>query len=203
MGNLGHRSHRFTINPCRRNRHQFLFGVPERGQPAAEDTARIDVDGAVEPSGFHDRGMAVDHHGLPAIGGRPVGAYRETELIRFPGSLAIEAEVPDAGRRPALVVRLQPCMGHHQLPVIEHVVADQSIQERSRPLLKLRGLRFQLGKRCRQSMGNPHLPALEFADELGFVIARHTKRRAVRSHGHRQIEHLGDGRTPVHEIADE
>ena len=144
LGRLGQGSLRLIVDPRCRNRHKLFFRVSECGQLAAKDTARIDVYGVVEPGGFHDRGVAVDHHCPTTIAGRPVDAHREPELVRFSGGLPVKAEIPNTRGRPALVFRLHSRVGHHQVPTIKYIVAYQSVQELGRLLPERWGPQLQL-----------------------------------------------------------
>ena len=70
-------------------------------------------------------------------------------------------------------------------------------------LAELLGLGVELGERLGQAVRDGDLGALEGADELGLVVARHAQRVAGGDHAHDQAEHAGGVRAAVDEVADE
>ena len=117
------------IDPRRRDRHQRQLGIPQRGQLAAEDAAGVDVDGAIEPLGLRHRRVTIHDERLPSVLGGPVVAHREAIGIGLPGGLAVEGKLPHPRRGTPLQTRFHAGMGDDELPVVEHVVADQAIEE--------------------------------------------------------------------------
>src|SRR3954464_13141275 len=66
------RLRRHVVLAKRRDGDEFLFRVAERSQLASEDTAGINVDGAVQPFGFSYRSVSVYDHRFAAVIGGPV-----------------------------------------------------------------------------------------------------------------------------------
>jgi hypothetical protein len=89
------RLHRRVVSPGSGNRDEFLFGIAESCEPAAEDAAGVDVNGAIEPFGFGNGSVTVDDHRGTAIVSRPVVADGEAEFVDFAGGFAEESEVAD------------------------------------------------------------------------------------------------------------
>ena len=77
---------------------ELALGVAQRGQPAAEDAAGVDVDRVVQPLGLGDRRVAVDDRRRAAVLGRPVVADRQAELVGLAGRLAVQREVAHRAR---------------------------------------------------------------------------------------------------------
>ena len=135
-------AHRFVVNPRRRNRHQLGFGIAQCGEPSAKDATGINIDGAVQPRRFSDRRVSINDRGPTPVAGGPVGADGQAPFVRLSSGFAVQAEVPDPGGGPPLVLFLHSRVGDHQISAVQHVVADQAVHELRGPFPELR--RFQL-----------------------------------------------------------
>ncbi len=94
-------------------------------------------------------------------------------------------------------------MGHHQVPVVEDEVRDQSATPFPRGHPELVGLVGELGQRPLQPVAGLDVAAVQRPDQLRLVIARHGQRVARGGHAHRQPQHAHRGRSAVDQIADE
>ena len=127
------RPHGLVVHPLGRDRDQLLLRVAERGQLAAEDAAGVEADGVVQPLGIGDRRMAVHHHRLAPVVGRPVVANRKAELVGLAGGLAEERKAPDATRGATLQLFVHTRVGDDEVAVVEHEVADRDRRRRRPP----------------------------------------------------------------------
>ena len=75
------------------NRDEVLLRVEQCCQVAAEDTAGIDVNRAIQPIGLGHRSVAIDHHCLAAILRSPVVANWQAEFVSLACRLAIERKI--------------------------------------------------------------------------------------------------------------
>lgn len=102
-----------------------------------------------------------------------------------------------------MVGLLEAGVGHNQLAVIEHQMRDQRVTPIAHLPPELGGLPFQLRESGLKPIGDVHLGAVERADQLGFVIARHGERGTGCGHAHGQAQHPDAARTAIDEITDE
>ena len=154
-------------------------------------------------SGFGNRRVAVDHHRLAAILRGPVVADRQAELVGLAGGLAVEREVAHLARAAALHLLLHAGVRHHQLAVVEHVMADQAVEELGDLLPELRRLLLELLQRLGQPVRDLHVLAPQLAHQLHVVVAGHAERRSGLDHAHHQPQHVGNLRPAVHQVAEE
>ena len=82
---------RVGLTSC--NRDEVLLRVEQCCQVAAEDTAGIDVNRAIQPIGLGHRSVAIDHHCLAAILRSPVVANWQAEFVSLACRLAIERKI--------------------------------------------------------------------------------------------------------------
>ena len=126
------------------HRHQFLLRPTQGGQPAAEHATGINVDRAVEPLRLRNGRVSVDDARTAAVLGRPVVANGQAELVRLSGCLAKQGEIPHFGRPATLHFLLHAGVRHDETPIVEHVVADEAIEEFLHLCAELRRLQIQL-----------------------------------------------------------
>ena len=94
-------------------------------------------------------------------------------------------------------------VGDHEAAAVQHVVADQAVEE---PLyLGTEGIRLggQLVHRLGEAVGALHVAAAQGAEQLGLVVALYAERGAFLDHAHDQAEDAGRVRAPVHQVAEE
>ena len=142
---------RLAVGPGGRDRDELLLRVAQGRELAAEDAAGVDVDRAVEPLRLGDRRVAVDDHRLAPVFRRPVVADGQAELVGLAGGLAVEGEVADLARAPALHLLLHPGVGDDQLAVVEDVVADQPVEELGQFLAERLPNIVRAGRRSRRA----------------------------------------------------
>ena len=94
-------------------------------------------------------------------------------------------------------------MGHHEFAIVEHVMAHEVVDELGDALEEILRLAGELRQRFREAVRDLNVAPAELAHELHVVIARHAQRRAAGDGVHRELEHLGDFRPSIHEVADE
>src|SRR5256886_14968364 len=90
----------------------------------------------------------------------------------------------------------------NQLAVVQHIVADQPVEELRGALFESRGLLAQLTERLRQTMCDLYIPALEGADQLLLMVARHTQRSAGGNRAHHQSQHSRGVGAAVDQVAE-
>ena len=146
--------------------------------------------------------MPVDNRGTATVFGRPVIANWQAELVRLARGLAIEGEVPDPAGSAPLHLLAQPGVRDHELAVVQHIVADQAVEERHGALFESRGLLAQLPERLRQTMRHLHIPALQGADELLLMVPRHAKCSAGGNRAHHQPQHARRVGAAVDQVAE-
>ena len=173
------RPSRFAIDPGSRDGHEFPLRPAKGGQLPAEDAAGVDVRRAIEPLWFRDGRMSVHYDCPPSVFGRPVVPHRKAKLIGFAGRFAIEGKFPYLTRATPLHFSLHPGVSDDEFAVVENIVANEAVNEFGRRLCEAFpdafGQRLHFGDGLGQTMLDLHLPALEFAQELHVVIARHAK----------------------------
>jgi hypothetical protein len=197
------RAHRGVVLPGGRHRDQLAGRPAQRGQLPAEDAAGVQADGVVDPLRLRGRGVAVDDRRRTAVVTRPRIADRQAVLVGLAGRLAVEREAAHPAGGPALVGLLEPGVRDHEPAAVEHVVADQALDERFHLGDELRRLGVELGERLRQAVSELDVAPVELAGQLLLVVARHADRRSGRDHAHHQAQHAGRVGTPVDQVADE
>ena len=120
---------RLAVDLGGRDGDQLVLRVAQGGQLTPEDTARVDVNGAVEPFGFRHWSVAIDHLGPTPVFGGPVVAHRQAKFVDFTRGFSIEAEGTHRTGTPALHLFLQAGVGHYQLTVVKDIMADQAAEE--------------------------------------------------------------------------
>src|SRR5690606_19308649 len=90
------RPYRFTIRTLGRHRYKFLLRIAQRCQLSTKDAAGVEVDRSVQPLGFRNGRVLINHNRRPAIFSRPVVSHWQAELVRFASRLAIESELANA-----------------------------------------------------------------------------------------------------------
>ena len=201
---VGHqRAGRLVVHAPGRDGHQFPLRIAQRGQPAAEHAAGIDTDGVIDPNGHGDRRVTVDHGRLAPVVLRPRVADRQPEFVRLPGGFPVQRERPDRSRGAAVHFLPQARMGDHQPPAVQHVVADQAVQEGDHlgPELLRRGL--QLRQRLGQAMGDLDVAAAQRPQQLALVVAGNAQRGAGRGHRQHRGEHARRVRAAVDQVTEE
>ena len=123
------RPDRCVVDGSRRHRDELLLRISQGRQLAAKDTPRIDVHRPVEPFRLRHRRVAIHHHRLAAVFGRPVQADRQTKFVRLARGLAVHGEIPDLGGTAPLHLLLHAGVGHHESTAVKNVMTHQAIQE--------------------------------------------------------------------------
>jgi hypothetical protein len=75
---------------------------------------------------------------------RPVVANGQAEVVRLSGCLTEQGEIPHFGRSAPLHFLLHAGVGHHEMPIVEYVMADETIEEFLHLCAELWGLPIQL-----------------------------------------------------------
>ena len=205
-GRAGHRGEglgRWVVDAGGGDRHQGPFGISESGQTATEHAAGVHAQGVVQPLRGRHRGVAVHHDGAAPVLGRPRVTDRQAVLVGLAGGLTVQAEFADPARGAAVVALDQAGVRHHQPAAIQHVVADQAVDELGCPGAELFGLVIQLLHRRVQAVAALDVLAAQRLEQLGLVVAGHAERGPGRHHAHDQAEHARGVRSPVNQVADE
>ena len=122
-------------------------------------------------SGSGNRRVSVHDHRAPAILGCPVVANGETKFVRLAGCLAEESKVSNSSRAAALHFLLHAGVCDDQLAIVEHIVADEIVNEVRHLRAKLRRLRVKLRERLAQPVRDLHLPTPKLSHQLDIVVA--------------------------------
>ena len=117
---------------------QLPLRVAQGGEGAAEGAAGVDVDGAVDPLWLRHGRVAVHDRRPATVSRSPVVPDGQAELVRLPGRLPEEGEVPHPARGPALKRLFQPGVGDYQVAAVQDVVAAARVEERQYLVLELR-----------------------------------------------------------------
>ena len=195
-----------VVRAAGRDRDQLAFRIAQRRQPAAEDAAGVQAHGVVDPFGLGQRRVPVQHHRPAPVVIGPRIPNGQAELIRLPRRVAVQGEGADPAGRPAMIRLLQPGVRHHQAAAVQHVVADQPVEEAlglgpEAGLLGLAGL--DLAERFGQPVADLDVPAAQRAQQLGLVVAGHRQCLAGRGHRHGQAEHSRCVRAAVNQVTQE
>ena len=191
-----------TVDLRRRDRHQLFLRIAQGRELPTEYTAGIQANRIIEPLRLGDGRVPVCHEGLPSIVRCPVVADGQTKLVRLACGFAVERKGPDSARGTSLHRRGQAGMGHHEPPVVQHIMAHQALEKGDHLFREAR----RLGRDLVQAFGQPvaelHLVPPERPQELDLVIPRYTQRMSRRGHGHGHTEHVRYARSPINEIAE-
>ena len=117
------------VSSQRGNRNQLLLGITKGGEFSAEHAAGIDVDRAIQPFRLGDRRMAIHHHRLAAIFGRPVVTDGQAVFVGLSGGLSVERKFAHLCQNRAPAFLLSCRRVRLRVSVIEHVVADQIVDK--------------------------------------------------------------------------
>ncbi len=202
-GNRGERLGRGVVDAGGGDRDQRPFGILKRGQTATEHAARVHAQGVVQPLRGRHRGVAVHHDGAAPVLGRPRVTDRQAVLVGLAGGLPVQAELADPARGAAVVALDQAGVRHHQAAPVQHVVADQAVDEPLHADPELLGLGVQLLHRGVQAVAALDVLAAQRLEQLGLVVAGHAERGPGRDHAHDQAQHARRVRAPVDQVADE
>ena len=198
---------RLAVGPRGGDGDELPLRVAEGREPAAEDAAGVDVDGAVEPLRLGDRRVPVDDHRPAPVLAGPVEADRQAELVGLAGRLAEEGEVADLARAPALHLLLHPGVGDDEVAVVEDVVADQPVEEvgefGAERAANFVGEGVDLRQRLGQPVGDLHVLAPQLAEQLHVVVAGDAEGRAVEDHVAGDPHRVEDPGAAVHQVAEE
>ena len=156
-------------------------------------------------SALGHRRVAVDHHRPAAVLVRPRVAHRQAELVGLAGGLAVQRERRAPARtRGRGSASLEPGVRDDEPAAVEHVVADQAVEERARPRP---GTPRSRRSSCASDSASPwvtvHVAAAQRAQQLVLVVARHAQRVPGRDHAHHQAQHARGVRAAVDQVADE
>ena len=88
------------------------------------------------------------------------------------------------------------------MPIVEHVVADEAIEECLHLRAELWRLQIQLRQGSIEAVADRHVAAVQLPLQLDVVIPRHAQRRSRQRHRHHCSQRIHDARTAVDEIAD-
>ena len=197
------RPHRLAPDLPRRDLDDLPFRVAQRRQPAPEDAAGVDVDRAVHPLRLRHRGVAVHHRRPAAVGRGPVVPHRQPELVGLAGGLAVEGELPHPARSPSLEGLLEAGVGDDELAAVEHVMADQAVDEGRGLVGEPRGLAPELLQGLGEAVGDLHVPSLQLAQQLDVVVAGDAESGSRLDHPHDQAQHLRGTGAAVDEVPEE
>ena len=150
--------------------------------------------------------MPVQHHGPAAVVLGPRVPDRQPELVRLPRRVPVQRERADPARRTAVIRLLEPGVRDDQPAAVQHVVADEPVEEplRLSPEPGLARLpRLDLAERLGQPVAGPDVAAAQRAQQLGLVVAGHRERAAGPGHPHGQRQHTGRVRAAVDQVTQE
>ena len=202
-GYPGERLGRGVVDTGGRDRHRGPFGIIQGRETATEHAAGVHAQGVVQPLRGRHRGVAVHDHGPAPVFGRPRVADRQAVLVGLAGGLPVQAELADPARGAAVVALDQAGVRHHQATAVQHVVADQAVDEPFRLGAELRGLELELLHRRVQAVAALDVLAAQRLEQLGLVVAGHAERGPGRHHAHDQAQHARRVGSPVDQVADE
>src|SRR6266496_5036518 len=94
-------------------------------------------------------------------------------------------------------------MGHHELSIIENVMAHKIVNEFGDLFAEFLRLAGQLCERLRQPVCDLNVATSQLPHEFHVVIARHTQRRTARDGIHHQLENLRNLWSTIHQVANE
>ena len=194
---------RFVVGGCGRHRHQLTLGIAQGGQPPAEHAPGVDADGPVQPLRLGDGRVAVDDHRRAAVVLRPGITNGQAVFVRLPGRVAVEGKVPHLARAASLHVGGQAGVRDDQLAVVEHVVADQAVDEVDHACDEAGRFPFQLGERLGETVRDADVSAAKLSHQLHVVVAGDAQRRSVCHHAHDQTQDVRRLRSAIDEIAEE
>src|SRR5262245_44474558 len=94
-------------------------------------------------------------------------------------------------------------MGNAELAVIEHCVADETVDELSNFLAKLRCFRLESRHRLFEPVVQRDLASRKGANQLHVVIPWHAHGLTLGDGAHHKLQNTHGVRASIHEIADE
>ena len=94
-------------------------------------------------------------------------------------------------------------MRHDEMPIVEHVVADEAIEELLHLGAELWRLRSSSAKRAIEAVADRDVAAVQLPLQLDVVIPGHAQRRSRLRHRHHRFQRVDDARAAVDEVADE
>ena len=194
---------RGMVDAGRGDADQGPFGIIQGRETATEDTAGVQAQGVVQPLRLRHRRVAVEHQGPAAVLLRPGVPDGQAVLVGLAGGLPVQAELADPAGRAALVALDQAGVGHHQAPAVEHVVADQAVDERLHRSPELSRLGLELFHRGVQAVAALDVLAAQRPQQLGLVVAGHAQRGPGGHHAHDQAQHARRIGAAVHQVAEE
>jgi hypothetical protein len=147
--------------------------------------------------------VAVQHDGAAPVFLRPRVPHRQAVLVGLARGLPVQAELADPAGRAAVVALDQARVGHHQAPAVQHVVADQAVDEPVHLGPELLGLERQLLHRRVQAVAAPDVLAAQRLEQLDLVVADHAERGPGGHHAHDQAQHPRRVGSPVDQVAEE
>ena len=147
--------------------------------------------------------MSVDDARTASVLRRPVVANGQAELVRLSGCLTEQGEIPHFGRPATLHFLLHAGVRHDEMPIVEHVVADEAIEEFLHLCAELWRLQIQLRQGSIEAVADRDVAAVQLPLQFDVVIPRHAQRRSRQRHRHHRFQRIHDARTAVDEIADE
>jgi hypothetical protein len=90
-----------------------------------------------------------------------------------------------------------------QPAVVEDQMRDESVAEVAHRPAEIRRFPLQLSERLTKTVGDPHLPSVERADQLVLVVAGDGQGVACPDHAHHQTKHARGVRAAVDQVAEE
>ncbi len=117
--------------------------------------------------------------------------------------LAEQTEVADLAGASPLKLFLEARVRHDEIAVIEHVVADQGLDELEDLTRERRVFCLELAQGLFEAVRDTHVPSAELPGQLPLMVARDAQRMPVRHHPHHELEDGRDLRPPVDEITKE
>jgi len=147
--------------------------------------------------------VAVHYDRVAAIFGSPVVSDRQPEFVGLTGCLAVGSELTDLSRPSALHRLLHAGVGDDELPVIEDVVRDETVNPLHDLASELGRLAVELLERFGEAVRDPHVLPAELSKKLHLVVAGDTEGGTRADHAHHSAKDSGDRRASVHEIAEE
>src|SRR5688500_8085986 len=97
----------------------------------------------IQPARLGEWRMPIDHERAATVVPRPIEPRGQAILVPLAGGLAVEAELPDLSRSPALHLFLQARMRDDQFAVVENIVAYLPVEEVDE-IAAIKRIRFEL-----------------------------------------------------------
>ena len=93
-------------------------------------------------------------------------------------------------------------VSNHQAAAIEHVVADEAVDELGDSFCELWGAELKLFERLGQPVADRDVASRDGPTQLDLMVARDAESTARSHHGHDKVEHFGDTGAAVDKIAE-